>query len=66
MDGVLIKDMFIVLNIINPIDINNGKFQLSLKTKTLFSLIESINEINKSSAAIGKAEDKKNTPNRNK
>ena len=62
--GLLINDMFRVLKIINPIDINKGKFHLSLKIKDSLHLNEINSDINKNNAPTGKAEGKKNTPNK--
>tara|TARA_Y100000994_G_scaffold210628_1_gene184602 strand:- start:20 stop:265 length:246 start_codon:yes stop_codon:yes gene_type:complete len=62
--GLLIKDIFRVLKRINPIDINKGKFHLSLKFKDSLFLNERNNDINKNNAPIGKAEGKKKTPNK--
>ena len=56
------NEIFRVLNRIIPIDINRGKFHLSLSEIWFLFLNERINEINKKIPAMGNAEGRKNIP----
>ena len=60
--GLLIREIFTVLNKINPIDRTKGKFQLSFNEKLAFFFNEINKDINKNKAPIGNAVGKKNTP----
>ena len=60
--GLLIREIFRVLNKINPIDRTKGKFQISLSEKLALFFNEINKDIKKNKALIGNAVGKKNTP----